>query len=221
MPKTVNQKGIDLPDWQITAIAEGRCTRVTIPIEPQPRFLGEADVWDTGEAYLKPAEMRTHLPRWCPFQPGDVLYCRERYWLANHGNTHRGTLITYESDGYSATLDYVPAGRGKLCCWREADTMPEWAARTRLRLTAVSAYRLSEITHRQCVAEGWPGASELLDPKDTDSHYSGATKGLWIETMGAGDDACIEWFADQWEARHPGYPWETAWGWALEIERSE
>ncbi len=77
-------------------------------------------------------------PASCPLgQVGDVLWCREDFWVVNAGNTYRGTRVDYRH-GEPKSLLHRRMIRGRLCCWRPAITMPRWACRMNARCVSVS-----------------------------------------------------------------------------------
>lgn len=220
---------LTLRPHQSRAALDNRLSLVSVPVKPQPtRIEGDGPdrlLWfpknlRNREGGVSCVSALSNMHLFAPFAPGDVLYGREEYWLFNHGNTYRGLGIEYKAGGYKF-LRKKPRGCGKLCCWRPARTMPPWAARIFLEVVSVKVGRLHDIAdHRGCLAHGWPGATQLLDPSDTTSHFSGATKGDWIEAIGDGDDGCIEWFADEWNAAHKSTPWEAnPFVWTAKVRR--
>jgi hypothetical protein len=129
------------------------------------------------------------------FSVGDRLFVKETYWLINHGNTFRGTGITYLADDYHECISRRPRGRGKLCCWRPASQMPEWASRLTLEITDVRCERLQAISKDDARAEG-----VRTEP------YKGTVNGE-PATIYPIDPAYQ--FVLEWNARNSKHPWAS------------
>ena len=79
------------------------------------------------------------------YQPGDVLWVRET-WLE-----HKGTYI-YKAEGKHEALDALIGA--PFFKWRPSIFMPAIVARILLRITAVRAERLKDITDEDAIREG-------------------------------------------------------------------
>lgn len=144
-----------------------------------------------------------------PHAPDDVLWVREPAMVV--GYTPRGTRVTvqYDADGVTREVPWPERLRDVELGHRIPNGCHREAARTYVRVLSVEPRRVQSITHRDAVAEGWPG------PED---------KRVWIEAMGDGDDAAIEWFADLWDSlyRAKGLGWDAdPWCWCVRFERVE
>lgn len=78
-----------------------------------------------------------------PFEKGDELFVQEPWF--NDDEIHSFTKLHYEGNHKPSDGDFV---------WREAGSMPEWASRTRLRVTevprAVRAQDMNLTMLKQC-----------------------------------------------------------------------
>jgi hypothetical protein len=207
----------------VRAILDGRKRQTRRVVKPQPVTDGIAwacywDGPDHDECYGPSSWGLSEPPtesmlRHCPYgKPGDRLWVRESFRVVDGSGTEKGILYTATAKDES-DFTYLEDTRPSSPPMREGNWpsihMPRWASRLMLTIESVRVERLQEISHRDCVAEGWPGADELLDVRDKDSHFAGATKGDWINAIGDGDDACIEWYADLWEQINGAGSWEA------------
>lgn len=146
------------------------------------------------------AERHLYVDLRSPFQPGDILWVRET-WLE-----HKGTYI-YMADGKHLALDALIGG--PFFKWRPSIFMPKEAARLFLRVTAVRAERVQEITDEDAIREG------------ANCDEDGRNVGL-AEKIRRGP---VERFRDLWDSingmRAGGaYSWDkNPWVWVITFER--
>lgn len=214
---------IIIPQSLIPALRDGRKTQHRVPVRPQPPD-GETVAYGMyhptlvdrhGEEYPGPATFGCFTPDgdWalpCPFPVGSEFWVAET-WQAVHFTDDdwwhcKGPVpepiienpetphppfwaIVYQQDPEPQWEEHID-DRG--FPWRSPATMPRWASRFVLTITDVRVERVGDTGHRGCVAEGWPGDDE---------------KRAMIEVLGDGDDACIEWYADYWDATHGPGAW--------------
>ena len=77
------------------------------------------------------------------------------------------------------------------------------------------------MSHRDMLFAGWPDHDKLCGGEPTGTHWDYVTKGDWINAIGDGDDGCVEWFADQYDADHGEGAWERDWVWMIGVKRIE
>lgn len=196
------------------AVREGRKTQTMRPLTPQPVSLYDGFLVDPRRPLAPPrvsgelADGSKVLVR-APYAPDDVLWVREGAMVM--GYTPRGTrvTVTYDADGVTREVPWPERLRDVELGHRIPNGCHREAARTYVRVLSVEPRRVQSITHRDAVAEGWPG------PED---------KRVWIEAMGDGDDEAIEWFAELWDSlyRARGLGWDAdPWCWMVRFERVE
>lgn len=89
----------------------------------------------------------------------------------------------------------------------------------RLVNAGVRVARVQEMSHRDVLHAGWPDHDKPAGGEKTDTHWDHVTKGDWIDATGDGDDACIEWFADQYDADHGPGSWDrNDWAWLVSVQ---
>jgi len=87
----------------------------------------------------------------CPWgNPGDRLYCKEKWAVHPMFNFHRPSEIGQGHRVWFAADEDKPIDAR----WRSSRHMPKWAARIWLDLTDVRAERLLDITPEDAIAEG-------------------------------------------------------------------
>lgn len=173
-------KGIIFNTQEVQAVLEGRKTRHTILINPQPvfnNFLGwrvsstckknEGKAIFTSndenyECYIKP-----------PYQVGQILYVKETWQVINHGS--RGTFSDKDKLEYYYKADQKCNGIVREECsakeiewnktcemcehmsgliWQPSTRMPKEAARFFLKVTSVRVARLQDIECEEAIEEG-------------------------------------------------------------------
>lgn len=181
------------------AILDGRKTVTRRIIKPQPpeptayfyKFL------DDGNARFGWKNSNGLCDRMPPYQPGDILYVREtwarigndvdRIWFDNDRQLYDGMYI-YRADG----IDLSDIGR-----WHPAIHMPKDAARIYLRVTAIKAERVQDISDRDLIREGETPiihVDESLDREATRMSFLGT----WNSTIKPKDLELYGWNANPW-----------------------
>ena len=192
-------KGMLFKPESIQAIPEGRKTQTRRVIKPQPDLgLPEFDRYShitvgkyhptkidkEGEEYAGDEIFGAYTDdgEWgwkCPYPVGETVYLKETYWADLQGGVW----------GYKSDMEWPSqncAGKGVSALF-----MPEWAARYFVKIVAVRAERLQEITYGDCIAEG-------LDMTDVD-YIPG-----WD----------ISKFKSLWDSINKDYQWESnPWVW--------
>jgi len=168
----------------VQAILEGRKSmtrRVVKPsiIENHPGWHWESDI------------KAKHV--FAPYQPGDVLWVRET-WAKREWSKGRYY--------YKATPELGWCNR-EGDRWRPSIFMPREAARIFLRVKAVRAERVQEITEADALDEGYPNYTSIVE------YERGDARG---------------WFMNYWDELNAkrGYTWAmNPWVWAVYIEKGE
>ncbi len=175
MPKTTPRtKPIDLTAAQSRHLSQHRRLLVVIPVDEQPNF--------GPTARPKPWCVNGHW-QWrrcnpwttftCPYQPGDIVPCRERHSIVMGERDPTGRdpdCVFYESDKTSRYFDYFTHELVEAsdffdlamveCCgdgWQPARTMPPWAIRHRPVVESVECRRVGTITGYECESAGFMG----------------------------------------------------------------
>ncbi len=135
----------------------------------------------------------------CPYQPGDILYVKER--------------VAYLFDRYAYRADYDEVSDDSRPFWKPSIHMPKEAARIFLRVTDVRVERLQEITEEQAVKEGCSSGCDAI------------TGGPWgveddPEVWTARDDFSSLWGSTIKKADLPRCGWEAnPWVWVIGFQR--
>lgn len=146
----------------VKAILDGRKTATRRLIKPQPYGFFEAN---ESPAYLydfDPIRERIY-PQ---YQMGDILYVRETVWqkasgtLGMDGETETALWNEFK---YVATDEKPQTGWNYSWIKRPSIHMPKEAARIWLKVTAVRAERLRDITEEQARAEGFTDKTHFID----------------------------------------------------------
>jgi hypothetical protein len=198
-----------LRDWQVRAVLDGRMTMVRTPIMPQPTY----QMNDMLEGLI------------CSDRPGrfvgDRLWCRECWGCpgADHPRCKDGRKpspgdrIVYRSNP-ADDYQWQPGHPG--CadfCWRSSATMPRWASRIDLEVTAVRVERLQEISEEDAFAEGidvftqdgWCDSERMLDRWCKESVRAARSVG----NPRPGHATRVGGFLAAWDARYPKFQWST------------
>lgn len=134
-----------------------------------------------------------------PTRPGAHVYVAETHRIDR--TTRSGTTIMFVDGSLRQVFHSDPPVLPVAPCWRSGQTMPEWAARTRLHVGTWRPLRASEITEEMAAtlivrsSRGWSG--EFGIEYDT---ALGALQGWWRD-----------WFLRGWSP--------DAWVWAATVER--
>ena len=182
----------------VRAILDGRktCTRRLPRKQIEEKYL-EYDEWVQAVAvpgctYLSEKEFYMQYP---PYQPGDILYVRERWCKGSWGN---------EKERYYYKAD----DNDFYCTWHSSIHMPKEAARIWLKVTDVQVERLQDITYDGAKAEG--------------ANWKNGKNVGWEEKM---KRTAIERFAEIWngtikKSDLDRYGWEAnPWVWVIQFER--
>lgn len=131
------------------AIFEGKKTETRRPTpdpvayrsgEPYPWYMrNRRGAWDSFK------DVETLIKLRSPYQVGDHLYVRETYALIDVDGRQ----------GICYAADYDEEDRAQLSPWRPSIYMPKWAARCWLEVTHVYLERVTDLTLRAALAEGF------------------------------------------------------------------
>ncbi len=164
------------------------------------------------------------------FQPGDLLWVRETWQeffeheLPNRPHGPNGSMGDGRNRGfyyYRADGDIEDSPKHGKAVWRPSIHMPRAAARVFLRVTAVRAERLQEISDEDCIAEGLtvgdlapgdrPDAPEITAGKSTTqlmkevrtfagvkSKWQYAYLKLWSDLNGKRGGSAYAWSNNPW-----------------------
>jgi hypothetical protein len=202
-------KPIYFSRFEIQALLAGKKTQLRRPIRHQRDWVRPA-VDDDGVAH---GYCDSAIPGIvCPFgHVGSHLWVRETFAPCEHPENHEHAKHGYT---YRADWDWFDDSEQRDFAWKPSIHMPRRASRITLEIVNVRVQRLQDIDHRGALAEGW------LEANKPDSH--GCPKGVWIDAIGDGDDACINWYANLWnQINGPGSWDKNPWVWVLEFKRQE
>lgn len=211
----------------VKAILDGKKTVTRRVIEPQPTgaiaHLSVGSCWpgyfgcEESERVLKP-----------PFMEGDLLYVRETWQFIPcidcRAHVHGGCIevpVTYEDrdsvgEGcFVYRADYPEPERVR---WHPSIHMPKKAARLVLRVKAVRAERLQDITEAEAKSEGAERAYPYADHEtgrtvyvaDNNATYRGGFACAWDRTIPKNPNKF---------KRFPYYWEDNPWVWVIEFER--
>lgn len=202
------EKPILFTGEMVRAILDGRKTMTRRVMKPQPpnnaqSCLMAAD--NSGDVkFFKdiiPHHVGLALTGWvkCPYgRPGDILYVREAWRVYLRENC---PFIQYKSDEYEERITHDIYHdlqfRNRRITWRPSIFMPKWASRIRLRVTAVKAERVQDITEEDAIAEG-------IEPREPNHVVSARYR-----------------FAQLWNSINAkcGYSWDSnPYVWVIEFE---
>jgi hypothetical protein len=212
-------KSLILTDWHVRAALDGRLAQIRVPLKRQPSEGWEPYSYgEVHKTHNGGFPLRNGLPivvGWgasnrdgdeshvTPWRPGDVLAVKETY--------DTSSLTKYHDTGdpddhggpndpccaYAATATYkcgkrVPdiamvAGFYK---WKSPATMPPWASRLFLTVTAVRVARCRDVTEADAVACGC-----IADRMSPDGTAAGDFKARWADRYGPESRGRDEWVA--------------------------
>ena len=209
------EKGILFNGDMMRAIRAGSKTQTRRPMKPQPKWmLDRYHVNKDGHPYTPIVPNSADKSRKSPYAVGDILYCRETWKETNWMSYPGGMLCDYEGVRYRADDELRhPMCRGMVEYkggvpnyednnWRPSIHMPKEYAREWLKVTAVRAERVNDITEAGAVKEGF---EQCCDGRDCGCMGKGATHGFYRTWQGV--------YPDSW-ARND-------WVWVTEFERTE
>jgi hypothetical protein len=184
---------LSLPAWAVRAIRDGRKTRHSVILKPQPvPSLSWAD---------PPAGCYPSSKGWSrfPFAVGDRLWVREAWATDRSMDSYRPATMAQNcrDAGYDEIwapilyfADDVVHNRvngGVFGRQRHALHMPRWASRITLTVTGMAVQRVQDITEAAAVAEGADAAQARMYPE-----------------LGT----CRDWFQDFWNSTHGPGAWD-------------
>lgn len=195
--------------WQTRRVVKHQPTGKPMPREEwgaEQRHLGRppAGPW-MWPFYAGPGEA-TARGYHCPYgRVGDTLWVRET-WAADKkydkfpprmipAKTPNGskTPIWYKEACLNDGQTYPPPGR-----WRPSIFMPEWASRTKLKITEVRMQRLQDLSEKDAKAEGVNRRLETIDS------FKSRFQELW----------------DNINGRRKGCAWkDNPWVWAVSFKK--
>lgn len=194
---------------------EGCTTCKFIHPDPDGLVIG----WDEDKHGKETYGVFNHTPGFelkCPFVPDEIVYIRE-VWAAIHSSCHIDYKAHPGVDGQKHCkeqqewfdLDYLKSTNPNR--YRSSLHMPEWAARTKVRITNIKAERVGDISEEDAIAEG----IERTNADITFYRYPGQSDTAIYKT--AGDAFEAEWISiygqDSWDCND--------WVWVYEFERVE
>lgn len=183
----------------VRAILDGRKTVTRRIIKPQPR--GHAalvnrnllpETTEAGAGAIYAFEDGTVVA--APFTVGDVLYVRETWGIAADlpGISEEGTV--YAADFSDKELDHL---KDRHFRWQPSIHMPKKLTRLFLKVTAVRAERLQNISTDGCAMEGvWPLYSGPIGGRS--EYYHDKFSYLWDSTVPKADLDTYGWNANPW-----------------------
>ena len=162
-----NMKPITLSDCDVRAVLEGKKKAHVVPVNPQPpegaNFLSLSDDMPIIRTDRRGMERDQHTeglyatfehegwPEFpvfkAPYQPGDVLYARESWYLW-YGNEY-----LYGADDQDVNVGKLRrrASEDPLNKWRSPVTMPKDAARLFFKVMDVKVMRLRDLSVQEAV----------------------------------------------------------------------
>ena len=159
----------------ITRTSDGACVRV------EKIDLNESGIFaDGSERYVNE-----------PYQPGDILYVRET-WNINKSGSIEEWNYRYKADGDENWW---------LSAWRPSIHMPKAAARIWLRVNAVKAEHLQQISQDDMMLEGcWPGCADCIEHGGCYlPDVCGYVRDAWVKLWdGQYADSDFSWNSNPW-----------------------
>ncbi len=218
-------KGILFKPDMIKAIREGRKTQTRRVIKPQPErgVVCKCPGDDTSFANFEMYQNMQTKTGWIPigktikprYQVGEAVYIKEA-WAVIKANDDVDILDMSQNSGIFYKFGENRQGddneldmeRGR---WRSPLFMPEWAARTFIKITDVRPERLQEITQDDAFAEGVTRhlASTLgLSVSESEEEFNLTQARRTYEAL--------------WDSINPKFPWNmNCWVWRYCFEKVE
>ena len=213
----------------IQAIVEGRKTQTRRVIKPQPRRIDDAfdGTWEWKEKghYYDDLTLYEELRSKPPYQVGETVYIKEAWaeWINTSEHLASGVISIEEARAdviYKATTpnwDEILKENGNPYLIKHTLLMPEWAARYFIKIKAVRAERLQEITNEGIIAEGIARTQHKCNPGFADAI-------LWYYHDGGTycGDPGVPVFRRPWDSINKDYPWESnPWVWVYTFVKLE
>lgn len=200
----------------VRAILDGRKTRHSFPIKPQPP---EGVTWVGWMLDSTARENTKHIGSACwtegihyfyakpRYKVGEIVYVKETAYFETF---HQQSDAEIKRDGYDPSIgvwvykadepDY-PTVPGS---WASPLYMPESASRIHLEITGIKAQRVQDITEEEAINEGMYGKYQGLDYK-----YGSKREGV------------LSQYRSLWNSLNAkrGYPWESnPWVWVVSFK---
>lgn len=229
----------------VRAILEGRKTmaRWVLSVNQDAEISGGVPELRGNYQFLRLPNGNEFGPVKCPYLVGDVLWVRERFYVAEYYSY--GTLpcgdpipqrgvprgpVHYAADGEPSNTPnrHYPKGLRNnayaapdpYAIWilRPSIHMPYWACRLWLRVTDVRVERVREISEADAMAEGsFLGRCSCMPRKQDKTPMECAFHQTWCHIHG--DEFSALW--DSINAKR-GFPWASnPWVWVIQFERIE
>ena len=204
----------------VQAISDGRKTQTRRPA-PFDKFCTEAVLTTNGkwqEIYNNNPDPNKMFPGgWMAvtnykskYQPGDILWVRERFEYSDNLEEPYWYYAKYIQDYLPEYVEQVK--------WRPSIHMPKEAARIFLKVTSVRCERLQDISEEDAIAEGMEEGyvCGYLNPESTKMK-------VWRMGDGENYELALWAFRALWDSINvKKYPWKSnPWVWVYEFERIE
>jgi len=170
----MSDRPINMRDWEMRALIEGRKTQTRRVLKPQPIGVESAKWCPPGWIVDHPDDAFVFTPP--RYAPGDRLWVREAWATGMSGNgpqiAYRATPDFAEIDAWDGPdegagpsfnydrcpgakwHDWLPDVLDNDGPWRPSIHMPRWASRLTLIVEGVRVQRLQEISEEDANAEG-------------------------------------------------------------------
>lgn len=229
------------------AILDGRKSRTSRPIKPQPPdelnhlygFVGwSTDKKDIGKVCWTVGETcdgRAHMVR-PQYQVGDILWVRETWQYIDFAGEDNGYVYKTSQNG----MDWEQNSDDWK--WHPSIHMPRVAARIFLKVTGIKVQRIQDITEDECLEEGideesgdylkaehyQEGGSPIQGGSPAIFTFIGLWDGIYASPQPKKEHGVIThyesypWDVIQGAREYMGLPWivhGNPWIWAYEFER--
>lgn len=170
----MSDRPINMRDWEMRALIEGRKTQTRRVLKPQPIGVESAKWCPPGWIVDHPDDAFVFTPP--RYAPGDRLWVREAWATGMSGNgpqiAYRATPDFAEIDAWDGPdegagpsfnydrcpgakwHDWLPDVLDNDGPWRSPIHMPRWASRITLIVEGVRVQRLQDISEEDAIAEG-------------------------------------------------------------------
>lgn len=217
----MRERSIAFDEPKVRAVLSGMKTQDRQLLEPQPTHFSAAGV----PRHVVPGGGPVTVIR-CPFgQPGDRLWVREtwRHTASDLDEARRitedicsGTAVDYRATYIDDCMRELGFSRedaelaDQFEEWRPLMTMPRWASRIALEITAVRAEQLQDISEADAKAEG-------ITPREVRQFWLyGADDKVRAEAY---RQAAVDPYREAWESIHgPGSWAANPWVWVIEFK---
>lgn len=206
----------------VRAILDGRKTRHSFPIKPQPP---EGVTWVGWMLDSTARENTKHIGSACWTEGGHYFYAKPRYKVgeivyvketAYFETFHQQSDAEIKRDGYDPSIgvwvykadepDY-PTITGS---WASPLYMPESASRIHLEITGIKAQRVQDISWDECIREG---ISDMVIPENLENQemYRWLEKEAFPDSLAGIISKLKDAYASLWDSINAkkGLPWES------------